>query len=91
MRRIIETIENKTTVRKWGNGQGVLLPKALVDSLRLRDAQLHVTRRGDEIILKKVIIKKEKMTLAKLIAGMPPRSLNHPLIDFGLPVGKEIW
>ena len=77
------------TVRKWGNGHGVLLPKSFVDSLDLQSAEVQTVLKGDSIILTKSHSKK-KITLKDMVRGMN-RGTRHVLIDFGKPRGKEVW
>jgi antitoxin component of MazEF toxin-antitoxin module len=78
-----------TTVRKWGNGYGVLLPKAFVDELSLKSAELKTEMRGSSVIFTKVA-KPKKVTLEDLVRGIHKRN-RHKLVDFGKPQGKEIW
>lgn len=85
-------LQNRTTsVRKWGNGHGILLPKAFVDSLDLAHAEVETVLRGSSIILtKSVPAKSSKFTLAAMVKGVRKNN-RHELIDFGKPRGKEIW
>ncbi len=78
-----------STVRKWGNGHGVLLPKAFVDDLDLVQAEMTTERRGSSIVLTKKA-PKNPLTLKDLVRGMK-KSDRHELVDFGAPRGKEIW
>ncbi|MFZ2555756.1 MAG: AbrB/MazE/SpoVT family DNA-binding domain-containing protein [Minisyncoccia bacterium] len=85
-------VHNRTiSVRKWGNGHGVLLPKAFVDSLGLESAEVETTLRGSSIILTKAIpVKSKKLTLAAMVKGIRKND-RHELIDFGKPRGREVW
>jgi antitoxin MazE len=75
-------------VQKWGNSQGLRLPKQA-----LKDADIAV---GDnvEIVAGKgqIIIKRAKrqFKLAELVARMPP-DYKPREESFGKPVGKEEW
>ncbi|OGG73203.1 hypothetical protein A3A38_01780 [Candidatus Kaiserbacteria bacterium RIFCSPLOWO2_01_FULL_53_17] len=52
--KTITTAQVRTTsVRKWGNGHGVLLPKAFVDTLGLAHAEVQTVLRGSSIVLTK--------------------------------------
>ncbi len=80
-----------TSVRKWGNGHGVLLPKVFVDTLDLAHAEVQTVLRGSSIVLTKT--KKtppKRLTLKDLVRGVSRRD-KHELIDFGAPRGREIW
>ena len=78
-----------TSVRKWGNGHGVLLPKAFVDTLGLAHAEVSTVLQGSSIVLTKKTSKK-KMTLKDMVKGMNSAD-PHKLVDWGRPMGKEIW
>lgn len=80
-----------TSVRKWGNGHGILLPKALVDALDLAHAEVQTVVRGSSIVLTKMTTKKvRKITVGYLVRGMRKND-RQELVDFGAPQGKEIW
>lgn len=88
-----------TTLRKWGNGQGVLIPKALCDK--------HGLSIGDKLIIEEgalgIKLKPEHRSLAtsyvdieELFDGWtgtyePPEDWPHVgnEIDWSEPVGKE--
>jgi antitoxin component of MazEF toxin-antitoxin module len=46
----------------------------------------------DEVRLKKAkpLRRRRKYTLAELLAQVTPESI-HPEVDFGRPLGKEVW
>jgi len=80
-----------TKIQKWGNSQGIRLAKNL-----LADAQLGV---GDEV---DISVKDGIMivTPAKRIRGRPnlkdlvariPENYQAGEVDWGEPVGKEVW
>jgi antitoxin MazE len=78
-------------IQKWGNSQGLRLTKNL-----LTDAQLGV---GDEVDIsvkdgimivtpaKKI---RSKYSLKDLVARIP-RNYQTGEVDWGEPVGKEVW
>jgi len=78
-------------IQKWGNSQGLRLAKNL-----LADAQLEV---GDEvdISVKDGIMTvtpakriRGKHSLKDLVAGIP-ENYQTGEVDWGEPVGKEVW
>ena len=80
-----------TKIQKWGNSQGLRLPKNL-----LADAQIGV---GDEvdISVKEGIImvsptrrKRGRHNLKDLVARIP-ENYQAGEVDWGEPVGKEAW
>jgi antitoxin component of MazEF toxin-antitoxin module len=56
------------------------------------DQLLIVERVGeDEVRLKRArAVPRRKYTLAQLLAGVTPENV-HGEVDFGRPVGKEVW
>ncbi|MDO8552530.1 MAG: AbrB/MazE/SpoVT family DNA-binding domain-containing protein [bacterium] len=83
--------KRKIAVRKWGNGYGVLLPKLYVDTLGLKGADVQTTLKGTSIIVTKSrTLQKRVLTLKTMVRGMNKKN-RHQLVDFGKPVGKEVW
>lgn len=59
----------KVTLKKWGNSQAIILPKAVLEEVGITDTNTDLTLRIDknkEIVLKKV---KEPVTIDKLFDG----------------------
>jgi len=80
-----------TKVQKWGNSQGLRLSKQLLD-----DAQISV---GDEvnvvvhdgaIVVAPVKRLRGKRSLQELVKRIPKGHKGEE-IDWGGPVGKEVW
>lgn len=78
-------------IQKWGNSQGIRLTKNI-----LTDAQIEV---GDEVNLSVkngviVVVPAKKMRgrykLEDLVANIPENYQNNE-VDWGNPVGKEVW
>lgn len=78
-------------IQKWGNSQGLRFPRNL-----LNEAQMNV---GDEvkvsifegrIIVEPVTKVRGRYNLKELVSKMP-ESYQAMEIDWGTPVGKEIW
>ena len=70
-----------TKIRKWGNSYAVRVSKETVHKLGLRD--------GSSVKFK-IEPEHKKPTLVELVAQITPEN-RHPHIDWGPPVGKEIW
>ena len=76
-------------VQRWGNSQGVRLPKSVLDlagidvgdsvEIQVSDRQIVVTR-----------VARPKYDLAELVARIP-KGYKSAEVDFGPPVGKEAW
>jgi len=80
-----------TKVQKWGNSQGLRVTKTLLD-----EAGIHV---GDEvevsagkgrIIVEPVSRVRGRYDLKALVSKMPEEYRPEEL-DWGPPVGKEVW
>ena len=78
-----------TTIQKWGNSQGVRLPKALLETVGLADNDnVEIVARGDEIVIKPV---RERLTIDKLFNGWVGEAPE--LYDWGeldAPAGREL-
>jgi antitoxin MazE len=81
-----------TKIQKWGNSLGVRIPKRLADSLLLEEgAAVDFEKVGTKIIITPAIAKPiQKINHKKLLKGMKPGAY-HKEIDWGSPVGKEVW
>jgi antitoxin MazE len=76
-------------VQRWGNSQGVRLPKSVLDLAGIEvgdDVEIEV---GDgQIVVSRVA--RPKYDLAELVARIPEGYMATE-VDFGPPVGKEAW
>ena len=74
-------------LNKWGNSWAIRLPATYLKELNINpDTPVEIGLIGDMI----TISKKKRPTLEELVAGITEEN-RHDLIDFGPPVGKEIW
>ena len=87
-----------TTIVKWGNSQGIRLPKLFLESLNLKDNDVVdiLTDNG------KIIIQKshQSKTLKQRVEAFYGKDFETVLkenpyeyneVDWGQPVGDEIW
>ena len=78
----------KTQIVGWGNSQAVRIPRAMLEQLRLNE--------GDEVELfvekGRLTVRplQPKLTLDSLVAAITPEK-RHKEIDWGKPVGNEVW
>ncbi len=80
-----------TKIQKWGNSLAVRVPKTLAKHLKLKagtTVSLVQKARSFEVLAEPV--KKGKYTLEELVARIT-RENRHEEIDWGKPVGKEVW
>jgi antitoxin MazE len=76
-------------VQKWGNSQGLRLPKHILESADIGVGdEVQVISQEGEIIIRKA--PKRKFDLAEMVSRMP-RNYKPREESFGKPVGKEKW
>ncbi len=76
------------TVGRWGNSAGIRIPKVVMDraNLKLGDSVTFRLENGEIILTPHPI--RGKYTLADILPSTPVKQKE---IDWGKPVGKEIW
>ena len=81
-----------TTIQKWGNSQGVRLPKAILDKLLLQENdKVEVITSDDSIVIKKVTRKRRaKKSLEERFENYTG-NYQCTEYDWGEPMGKEVW
>ncbi len=76
----------RQTLKRWGNGQAVRLPKKLVEAARLgEDAELTIRLEGRSIILTPV---NDPNSLPAMLSGVTPEAVGGE-INWGNDVGAE--
>ena len=91
----------QTTIVKWGNSHGIRIPKAFLQSIQIAENDpVDVILENEKIVIKKSNEKKHKTTRERLIEFYgedfmlkrePQSEQGSVEIDWGGPVGKEIW
>jgi antitoxin MazE len=82
----------QTTIVKWGNSQGIRLPKFLLDSVNLSDHDtVEVTATEDTIIIKKAGSERKRETIEEIFAGYDGGFFQTEEMDWGDPQGNEVW
>jgi len=79
----------ETTIKKWGNSLAVRLPRSIAQKLALKAGSTVVMREEKKTLIIQAAPKTRK-SLKELIAMIRPENI-HDEIDWGKPVGKEIW
>jgi antitoxin MazE len=81
----------QTTIVKWGNSQGIRIPKLLLESANLSDNDtVEITAKNGNIIIKKVKIKNTRKTIEERFKDFNDE-YEPEEIDWGSPTGKEVW
>ena len=79
----------KTTVRKWGNSAAVRIPAAVMQASRLDlDEVVDVREEAGRIVIEPV--RQKTYDLDTLLKGITSKNQHDP-VDFGPPMGKEVW
>lgn len=77
-----------TNIQKWGNSQGIRIPKVLLDTVNWSEnEQIVITVDNGKLIIEKAENRKNIKDLFKDYKG----EYNKAEIDWGNPVGDEIW
>ncbi len=78
-----------TQVKMWGNSLAIRIPSRVARDLGLtNDSQVEITSDGNTAIIKRE--ENPRISLEDLIKGITPENV-HGEVDWGDPVGKEIW
>jgi antitoxin MazE len=87
-----------TAIVKWGNSQGIRLPKAFLQNINISENDtVDVLVENEAIIIKKTYGQKHKTTKERLVNfyGRDISSKNitekQAEIDWGKSVGREVW
>ena len=84
----------KIKLTKWGNSAAIRIPKTVLEELSINynvieNVSFVVNIEGDKLILKK---NQEKTKFELLAEQSEGEKLNPKIdIDWGDPIGKEVW
>ena len=79
-----------TNIQKWGNSQGIRLPKFLLDSLNWsEDEEITITAKNNSIIIEQAKPKK-RPTIDQLFENYNG-NYQPEEIDWGEAQGSEVW
>jgi antitoxin MazE len=80
-----------TKVRKWGNSQGLRLARRVLEDARIAiDEPVEVEVRDGVVVITPLRRVRGRYRLDDLLAKIP-RGHRGREIDWGRPVGKEVW
>ena len=81
----------QTRIQKWGNSYAVRLPKATLDKLHIRAGQkVEVKESPSGKGFSVTPISHEEKTWTEIVALITPEN-KHSEVDWGTPVGAEVW
>ena len=79
-----------TTIQKWGNSQGVRIPKIVLDTVKwTENEKIIILVEGDQLVIKKADENKRE-NIKELFADYKGE-YEPTKIDWGEPEGEEIW
>lgn len=79
----------RATVKKWGNSAAVRIPASVMQAANLQlDDVVDVREEGGRIVIEPV--RQKRYELDALLKGITSKN-QHEAVDFGEPVGKEVW
>ena len=86
-----------TTIQKWGNSQGIRIPKALLEGLGIRENdRVELVPSGDTLTIKRAVMAPHKTLEERLTAfyGKPVEEIERipdSEVDWGKAEGCETW
>jgi len=81
-----------TTIQKWGNSQAIRLPKAILESLLLKENDtVEIKAVNDSIVISKASRKRRAKTSLEARFKDYTGEYSCEEYDWGSPVGKEVW
>jgi antitoxin MazE len=79
-----------SSIQKWGNSQGIRLPKSILETALLKENEkVEIIADKGQIIIKKATLTKHK-TIQERFSGYNG-DYKCTEFDWGKPVGKEVW
>jgi antitoxin MazE len=89
-----------TKIKKWGNSQGIRIPKVFLENLRISEEdEVEIISDQEKIVITKARMS-EHLTLRDRLENFYNQPIEEILlknqdspqeIDWGKPVGKETW
>ena len=80
------------TIQKWGNSQGIRIPKTILDGLFLQENdRVEITAESDSIVIRKTTRKRRaKKSLEERFENYTG-DYQCVELDWGEAVGREVW
>ena len=80
-----------TSISKWGNGQGIRIPKNILEFLKWTESEkVEIITENDGIKIKKIAVPEKRKNIKELFENFDG-TYKKENIDWGEPAGKEIW
>jgi antitoxin MazE len=79
----------RATVKKWGNSAAVRIPASVMHATNIDlDEVVDVREEDGRIVIEPV--RQKRYELNALLESITTKNQHRP-VDFGAPVGKEVW
>jgi antitoxin MazE len=79
----------RATVKKWGNSAAVRIPSSVMHATKIEmDEVVDIREEDGRIVIEPVLQKRYELNA--LLKGITSKN-QHRAVDFGAPVGKEVW
>jgi antitoxin MazE len=88
-----ESMTTQTKVQKWGGSVTAPIPAAIAKRLRITPGSLIEVEEKRGVVLVRPV-RSARPKLADMLRSCKkkfPRGNPHGVVDFGPPVGKEVW
>ena len=78
----------RSRIVSWGNSQALRIPRSVLDAMQIREGdEVEMVVENGRLTIQPV---HPKLTLESLVAAITPEN-RHKEIDWGKPVGNEVW
>lgn len=84
-----DSLKMRVNIKRWGNSASVRIPVEIIRAAHLVENQAVDMKEEDGRIIIEPI-RQQKSDLESLIAGITSENLYEE-VDFGRPVGREVW
>lgn len=79
------------TLQKWGNSQGIRIPKYLLNSLHWQQGEkVTLSIEGNKLSIEQAPISRHK-NIKELFQGFNSENYTPCEVNWGKPVGVELW
>ena len=80
-----------TTIQKWGNSQGLRVPKSVLEQARIEVGdEVLVSAEEGSILVRRKEPPRRRRDLRTLVAKMP-QNYTPAEEEWGPPIGREVW
>jgi len=82
-------VKTTSSVKKWGNSLAVRMPSAVVQDLGLSEnSSVQIVSDGTTVTITPK--RSKKLSLDELVRAITTQN-SHQEVDWGEPVGREVW